>query len=112
MADRLRHLLLVTKEDPFDPTSWSGIPFSLRAALERHVERVTVLRSGRPKVTPFALLKRLLFGWQKYPLWITRPTLQNAAREVRAEIKRVRPDAVLSISSQCVAYLQREAVPI
>ncbi|SNT21022.1 Glycosyltransferase involved in cell wall bisynthesis [Granulicella rosea] len=109
MTSQLKHLLLTTVEDAFDPKSWSGIPYSLRAALERRVERLTVFRPGPPMRHPVEVAKRLILGGNppKHPLWMTVPALKRTASEVRAEIQRVQPDAVLSISSQCVAYLER-----
>jgi glycosyltransferase involved in cell wall biosynthesis len=56
-------------------------------------------------------LRRVLGGAENYPLWITKATLKQNARKVAAEIARTRPDAVLSISSQCVAYLHQPGVP-
>ena len=108
------HLLLTTVEDAFDVKAWSGIPYSLREALERQVERLTVFSPSRPARTLVDGLKRQWYGGtpKRYPLWMTRATLEQNAREVKAEIARVRPDAVLSISSQCVAYLEDPGVPV
>lgn len=112
MSRELKHLLLTTTEDPFNPKSWSGIPYSLRTALEKQVGRVTVFRPPPPKRSPIDVVKRVLFGARKYPLWMTKATLKQAARSVRAEVKRLQPDAVLSISSQSVAYLGDVGVPV
>jgi glycosyltransferase involved in cell wall biosynthesis len=114
MPALLKHLLLVTVEDPHSMKSWSGIPFSLREALARHVERLTVFRPSRPSRNPIDVARRL---WHhkdplRYPLWMTRATLQNNAREVRAQIDLGHPDAVLSISSQCVAFLEHPGKPV
>jgi glycosyltransferase involved in cell wall biosynthesis len=108
----LKHLLLTTTEDPASPKSWSGIPYSLRVALEKQVERVTVFRPPPPRRTPVDVFKRIVFGAQQYPLWITQATLKQNARALQAEIVRIQPDAVLSISSQCVAYLHNCGVPV
>ena len=112
MPSGIQHLLLTTTEDSFNPKSWSGTPWSLRRALERQVKQVSVFRPPPPKRAPLDALRRLLFGPVKYPLWITRATLKQNARAVQAEIERVRPDAVLSISSQCIALLERPGVPV
>jgi glycosyltransferase involved in cell wall biosynthesis len=113
MERKLRHLLLTTVEEPFDPNSWSGTPFSLRCALEQRVERVTVFKPGPPMRNPVDVVKRVLHGGSppRYPLWMTHAALRKTAREVQAEIVRTQPDAVLSISSQCVAYLAAPGVP-
>lgn len=112
MSSRLQHLLLVSTEELFDIKAWSGIPYSLRCALERQVERVTSFQPPRPRRTPIASAQRLLFGASRFPLWISQPTLRANARAVQAEIERVRPDAVLSISSQCIAELTNPGVPV
>ncbi len=112
MPRELKHLLLATTEDPFNVKSWSGIPYSLRCALERQVERVTVFRPPPPRRTPVDSARRLLFGAGKYPLWITRATLQQNARALAAKIRETKPDAVLSISSQCIACLDDPGVPV
>jgi glycosyltransferase involved in cell wall biosynthesis len=112
MAKELKHLLLVTTEDPFNVKAWSGIPHSLRTALEAKVERVTTFRPEPPPRAQMGLVKRVLLGAKKYPLWITKAALKANARAVHKEIARTQPDAVLSISSQCVAYLDRPGVPV
>ena len=112
MATELKHLLLVTTEDPFSARSWSGIPYSLRRALEGKVERVTTFRPPPPPRAQIGLVKRILLGAERYPLWMTEATLKANARAVRQEIARVKPDAVLSISSQCVAYLDDPGIPV
>ncbi len=112
MTRPIEHLLLVTMEDPYDRRSWSGIPFSLRTALERQLPRVTTFRPSRPRRTLYASLRRLFLGRKKFPLWITRPTLRRASRELHAEIRRIQPDAVLSLSSTSVAFLRNPGVPV
>jgi glycosyltransferase involved in cell wall biosynthesis len=112
MATELKHLLLVTTEDPFDVKAWSGIPWSLRRALELQVERLSVFRPPPPPRLQAGSVRRILRGAGEYPLWIEKATLKRNARAVAAEIARLRPDAVLSISSQCVAYLERPGVPM
>ncbi len=114
MPARLKHLLLVTVEDPNSIKSWSGTVFALREALARHVDRLTVFRPSRPSRNPIDLARRLRHYKDplRYPLWMTKATLKKNAREVQAEIDRVHPDAVLSISSQCVAFLDRPGKPV
>jgi glycosyltransferase involved in cell wall biosynthesis len=114
MPNKLKHLLLTTVEDPYSVKSWSGIPYSLRVALEGQVERLSVFRPARPSRNLVDAVKRQVYGGTppKYPLWMTKSTLQNNAREVQAEIDRVKPDGVLSISSQCIAMLQQPGVPV
>jgi len=112
MPRQLKHLLLTTTEDPFNIKSWSGIPYSLRTALEGQGYKVSVFIPPPPRRAPFDALKRVLFGARKFPLWITKATLQQNARTLQAEIDRIQPDAVLSISSQMVAYLAPSPIPV
>ena len=112
MPRELKHLLLTTTEDPFNIKSWSGIPYSLRTALERQGLKVSVFLPPPPRRAPFDVIKRVLFGAKKFPLWITKATLQQNARKLQAEIDRIQPDAVLSISSQMVAYLAPSRIPV
>ena len=108
------HLLLATTEDPSNVKSWSGIPFSLRMALERQVEQVTVFRPGRPSRAPLDVAKRLWYGGHppRYPLALTTATLKRNARQLKQEIARADPDAILSISSAPIAALHDAGRPV
>jgi glycosyltransferase involved in cell wall biosynthesis len=114
VPSQLKHLLLCTTENPYDQSSWSGIPYSLRAALERQVERLSVFRPGPPRRTPLNVVKRVWHGGSppKYQLWMTDAALKRTAQEVQAEIERVKPEAVLSISSQCLIHLPKPGIPV
>jgi len=114
MPGPLKHLLLTTVEDPYSVKSWSGIPYSLRTALEKRVERVTTFTPSKPSRNLIDVLKRMLYGGKppRYPLWMTKASLKKNAREVQAQIDAVRPEAVLTISSQCVAFLTSPGKPI
>lgn len=107
MSTPLQHLLLVTLEDPSDPKSWSGIPHSLLCALESQVPRVTVIGGAelRPRRTPVASALRLALGPARYPLWMTEASLHHYADVIERAIALHHPDAVLSISSQCLIHL-------
>ncbi len=111
MSVGLQHLMLATGEDPADPQSWSGIPYSLRQALEKQVERVTVFRPPPPSRNPVDVALRLVLGVRRYPLWLTRATLRANARALRGAIAQHRPQAVLSIASMCIAELGEPPVP-
>ena len=111
MSGSLKHLMLATGEDPSDPQSWSGIPFSMREALERKVERLTVFRAPKPERGPLDAALRLVLGPRRYPLWITPATLRCNAKTLRAAIAKHQPDAVLSIASTCVIALGEPPVP-
>src|SRR5580692_6256222 len=113
MARELQHLLLVTVEDPQDPKSWSGIPHSLFRALQRRVPRVTAVGGAqlRPKRGLLHAGLRVALGGNppRWPLWMTEPSLRHYAAVVEQAIAQQRPDAVLSISSQCLARLHTSA---
>jgi glycosyltransferase involved in cell wall biosynthesis len=110
---RLRHLLLATLEDPFNPRSWSGTPFNMRVALEGKVEKVSVLGNLKPKRTPITAALRLLLGGQppRYPLFLTAPAQKEFARLTLQAINELKPDAMLTISSHCMARMDRSPVP-
>jgi glycosyltransferase involved in cell wall biosynthesis len=114
MSKPLKHLLMTTLEDAYHRGAWSGIVYSLRSALERKVERLSVFQPGIPKRTPLNVAKRIWYGGEppRYPLSLTKAALKQTAKEVRSEIERVNPDALLSISSQCVAFLDNPGVPV
>lgn len=104
---RLQHLLLVTLEDPGDSKSWSSTPRSLLTGLRDHIPRVTVVAGPqlRPRRTPIASVLRLIFGPDRYPLWMTEASLRHYADVVEQAIAVHRPDAILAISSQCLIRL-------
>jgi glycosyltransferase involved in cell wall biosynthesis len=109
----LRHLLLVTLEDPYDPRSWSGTPFNMRSALEGRLEKVSVLARLKPKRTPMNAALRLLLGGKppRYPLYLTRAAQLDFARQTRQAVRDLKPDAVLAVSSHCLVRLDDFAVP-
>jgi hypothetical protein len=114
MRKPIQHLLMTTVEDAYNKNSWSGITYSLREALERNVEKLSVFQPSRPSRNLKDVILRQFYGGginPHYPLWMTEATLRNSGRELSKEIDRVRPDAVLSISSQCLAYLNKPDVP-
>ena len=83
-------------------------------ALESQVERLSVFRPSRPSRNLIDVVRRKAYGGTppRYPLWMTRATLEKNARELKAAIDHRRPDAVLSISSQCIAMLHDPGVPV
>jgi len=112
MSRPLKHLLLATAEDPFDRKSWSGVPFGLRAGLERKVESLTVFQSSPPSRNLPDVFRRIYYGGAQYPLWVTKATIKNNGRELRAAIAKSNPDAVLSISSMCLAEVGEVSRPL
>ena len=113
MSLRPKSLILATVEDPGNVRSWSGIPFALRAALERQVDTLTVFRPSRPYRGPLDVALRLALGGKplRWPLWMTEATLRRNAAQLAAVIKSSDAQAVLSISSQCIARIDPFPVP-
>jgi glycosyltransferase involved in cell wall biosynthesis len=110
---KLRHLLLATLEDPFNPRSWSGTPFNMRVALEKQIDQVSVLANLKPKRTLVTAGLRGLLGGNppRYPLFLTAPAQKRFARQTLQAIRELKPDAVLSISSHCVVRMATPPVP-
>ena len=113
MTRRLKHLLLATLEDPYNPRSWSGTPFNMRVALEAKVDRVSVLANLKPKRTVVTAALRVMLGGNppRYPLFLTTPAQKEFARRTLRAIEELRPDAVLTISSHNMVRLGRPPVP-
>ena len=113
MTRKLRHLLLATLEDPFNPRSWSGTPYNMRLALERKVDRLSVLANLKPKRTPVNVALRVLLGGKppRYPLYLTRAAQEEFARETLEAIHELKPDALLTISSHCMVRMGTSPVP-
>jgi glycosyltransferase involved in cell wall biosynthesis len=97
----LRHLLLATLEDPYNPRSWSGTPYNIRVALEKRLEKVSVLGNVKPKRTVVNSALRVLMGGKppRYPLFLTAAAQREFARRLLQSIEELQPDAVLTISS-------------
>ena len=99
-----RRILLVSFDDPRDPATWSGVPYSVFRALERQVERIDVL-TGVPVVRSAAHVGlHRLFGERRYPLWMTKPALVAFGRALERMADDLEPDAIISISSQYLVH--------
>lgn len=108
----MRHLLLVTVEDPYSPKSWSGTPYNMLKSLEKRFERVSVLSSQVPKRNLLGAALRFIFGRKKYPLWMTRAALKAYANRLNDAVEKLRPDIVLCISSQHLIYAKELDLPV
>jgi glycosyltransferase involved in cell wall biosynthesis len=110
---RLRHLLLATLEDPYNPRSWSGTPFNIRVALEGKIEKVSVLANLKPKRTLATAAMRVLLGGKppRFPLFLTAPAQKEFARRTLQAIDELKPDAMLTISSHNVVRMGQPPVP-
>jgi glycosyltransferase involved in cell wall biosynthesis len=113
MTRKLRHLLLATLEDPYDPKSWSGTPLNMRVALEGKVDKVSVLAKLKPKRTLVTAGLRALLGGRppRYPLFLTAPAQKEFARRTLQAIDELQPDAMLTISSHNVIAMGVPPVP-
>lgn len=107
MPAPLRHLMLATLEDTNNPLAWSGTAMAVRQALAGAVEKLTVLDNLPVKRSPLHAAVRIAAGGKpaRYPLWMTKPALREFARRTAEAVEREQPQALLSISSQCLVYL-------
>ncbi|MFT4114203.1 MAG: glycosyltransferase family 4 protein [Silvibacterium sp.] len=71
-----------------------------------------MLAGLRPKRTLLHGLLRAALGQQRYPLYLTPPAQRQFARETEDAIRRLKPDAVLAISSHCLIHIQDPGVPV
>ncbi len=80
---------------------------AIREALAGAVEQLTVLDHLPVKRSPAHAALRILLGGKpaRYPLWMTKPALQQFARETARAIEKHQPQALFCISSQCLVYL-------
>lgn len=106
------HILLVTVENPLDPLSWSGTPYNMLKSLERNFYRVSVLSSPVSRKSYFDSFLRLVFGREKYPIWMTNYALQAYARRLESTVAEVSPDVVLCISSQHLIFAKKLDIPV
>ncbi len=105
---KIKHVLLVSLDDPNDPKSWSGTPFQVRKALEGQFEHVSVLTGIPTTRRPLQVAARIALGQDRYPLWMTGPSLERFARSLEATAHQIKPDVILSISSQCLVRAKAE----
>jgi glycosyltransferase involved in cell wall biosynthesis len=113
MTKKLRHLLLATLEDPYNPRSWSGTPMNMRMALEKKVGKLSIVSNLKPKRTPLNAALRVLLGGKppRYPLYLTAAAQKQFAKETLQAIEKFKPDAMLTISSHCVVRMGVPPVP-
>jgi glycosyltransferase involved in cell wall biosynthesis len=114
MGKKLKHLLLATLEDPHNPRSWSGIPYSMRIALEGRLEKLSILANLKPKRNPKDVILRVALGGKppRYPLYLTAAAQKDFANRTAAAIHDLHPDAMLTISSHCIIRLQPPEIPV
>jgi len=108
----MRHLLLVTVENPYDPKSWSGTPYNILKSLENRFDKITVISSPIPKKGYLDSFLRLILGRKKYPLWMTNTALKAYAKHFDETVRKSHPDAVLCISSQHLIYAKELNLPV
>ncbi len=90
----------------------------VRRALAGVVERLTVVDNLPVKKHPAHAMVRVAAGGKpaRYPLWMTKPALREFARLTAQAMEEHKPQALFSISSQCLLYLhefyREPAIPI
>lgn len=114
MPRKLKHLLLATLEDPYNPGSWSGIPFNMRVALEGSVEKLSILARMKPRRNPRDVALRIILGGKpsRYPLFLTAASQKYFAHQTAAAIRDLKPDALLVISSHCIVHMNSPDIPV
>lgn len=105
------HLALVSEFDAADVRSWSGIPFSIAAALRSRVDRLSVV-SPLPRPATVGQRVRQVKARIQGERFLRQHTI-GAARsmgEAASEhLATLRPDAVLSIGSTPVGFIETDA---
>ena len=111
---KLRRLLLVTYEDPWNPVAWSGIPFQIREALERQVETLSDVGALKPRRSKWEFVRHLAHRRHpiRYPLELASYSQRQYAHETQQAIDRHNPEAILAISSPCIIKLAPQSIPI
>jgi glycosyltransferase involved in cell wall biosynthesis len=103
-----RRILLVSHDDPRDPVTWSGVPYSVFRALEKQVDRIDVV-AGVPVVrSAFHVGVQHLLGERRYPLWMTKPALVAFGRALERAVDDLAPDAIISVSSQYLVHCRSD----
>jgi glycosyltransferase involved in cell wall biosynthesis len=111
---KLRHLLLVSFEDPWNPLAWSGIPLHVRLAFEKKVEKLSILGALKPKRSAKDVLFHLMHGRHpiRYPVDLGATAQRRFARQTQKAIDRYKPEAILAISSHCLIELRPPSIPV
>ncbi len=104
------HLALVSHFDARSPRAWSGIPYRIARALERHVDRITVLPPCTPPRTPAdaARAARARLMGVAFSRAHTEAYARAVGATVSEQVAALRPDAVLSIGSLPLAHLDAD----
>jgi glycosyltransferase involved in cell wall biosynthesis len=92
--------LATTQDDPRDPRSWSGTPWSIHQALLRRDDVLPVLLGpvGHPRRVPEAIRKALIQARGQRYFWEREPRVQAHSRRAFADrLAQTRPDAVLAL---------------
>ena len=93
--------------DPRAVKTWSGIPYSIVKALENKGHEVVGINLHYP---PSSLYQRLLkaFYWHVHKRWFfsmfEKETLLHVGQQLDLSVKRLKPDVVLVIKSDYLAY--------
>lgn len=105
------HLALVSEFNVHDIRSWSGIPWAIVTALRGHVERLSVV-SPLPNPASPAQRLRQLRARVRGERFLRQHTAESARRTgafASARLAEIAPDAVLSIGSTPVGFLETDA---
>jgi glycosyltransferase involved in cell wall biosynthesis len=100
-------LLVIGLEHPEHVRSWSGIPHHLSRALAKHFELCFVGDFYGPAASLHQFIFRIYrrLGWGVYRIRSEPAVLKEFVRRVEDAIKREKPDAILSICCEPIAFL-------
>lgn len=104
-----------SRYDYLDPRSWSGLPFSLREALERHEEVETVLMA--PLAPPLRVPEAARKTWsqlrgRRYFWWREPRILRHHTKQLSRLLDAYQPDAVLALGGDTAAAMPEGVHPV
>ena len=100
-----KKILYLSRLDPNDIKSWSGVTQHIQTALKKNFEVITVgPLSNRVRV--FYILKRFFYSFFKIKFDIDRPILvaKDFAHQIKKKIKNISYDAVLTSDSYLLSF--------
>lgn len=105
------HLALVSEFDPHDVRSWSGIPYFIAEALRRQVDRISIIGPlPRPATVEQRIRQlRARAAGERFLRQHTLSAARSMGEAASAALRGVRPDAVLSIGSTPVGFIESPA---
>jgi glycosyltransferase involved in cell wall biosynthesis len=101
-----KKILYITRLDPYNFKSWSGLTYCILKCLEKNFEVIAIgPLSNRIRI--FYVLKRLIFSFFKIKFDIDRPVLvsKDFASQINKKIKNINYDAILTSEPYLTTFL-------